>query len=116
MRWSGATLASRPLSPAAMTHEDRTPLDEVLCTALIAGTLLVLLVPAARGSVAIGWLPMWLVAMPALAWWATRGFPMPRRLAAQAALARMSRSARRPQPQARRSARIARRAAERRAA
>jgi hypothetical protein len=98
-----------------MTHDARSPLDEILCTALIAGTLLVLLVPGARGSIAIGWLPMWLVAMPAVAWWAARGFPMPRRRVPQAVPARMAR-ARRPQPQARRSSRIARRAAERRAA
>jgi hypothetical protein len=99
-----------------MTNEARSILDEILCTALIAGTLLVLLVPGARGSIAIGWLPMWLVAMPAVAWWAARGFPMPRRLGQAAGPARLPRTARRAQPQARRSARIARRAAERRAA
>ena len=97
-----------------MTHDARSALDEILCTALIAGTLLVLLVPAARGVVAIGWLPMWLVAMPAVAWWAARGLPLPRR-AATPAPACLSR-ARRATPQARRSTRIARRAAERRAA
>lgn len=99
-----------------MTPSDRSPLDEILCTALVVGTLLVLLVPAARGSVAVGWLPMWLVAMPAVAWWAARGFPVPGRPAAAPAAARVPRAARRPQPQARRPARIARRAAARRAA
>lgn len=98
-----------------MTNPARSLLDEILCTALIAGTLLVLLVPGARGSVAIGWLPMWLVAMPAVAWWSARGFPIPSRAAPGAEPARIAR-VRRPQPQARRSVRALRRAAERRAA
>lgn len=108
-------VASRPLPPAAMPTDARSALDEILCTALVAGTLLVLLVPAARESVAVGWLPMWLVGMPAVAWWAARGFPVPRRDGAQAASVRMPRRARFPE-QARRSTRLQRRAAERRVA
>ncbi len=37
----------------------------------LAGVALVLVWPAARGSSAwLGWLPMWLVGMPLVAWWA----------------------------------------------
>ena len=36
----------------------------------LAGVALVLVWPAARGSNAwLGWLPMWLVGMPLVAWW-----------------------------------------------
>jgi hypothetical protein len=44
------------------------------------GVVLVLAWPAARGhSLAVGWLPMWLVAMPACAAWVLHGCPVPRR-------------------------------------
>ena len=40
--------------------------------AVAIGAVLVLLLPAARGSHAvIGWLPLWLLAMPLAAWWAS---------------------------------------------
>jgi len=53
-------------------------LDRVLRHALAAGLLAVLLVPALRGSSAwLGWWPMWLVAMPAVAWWALHRFRLP---------------------------------------
>ncbi|GAB3735669.1 hypothetical protein GCM10028862_19640 [Luteimonas pelagia] len=46
----------------------------------LAGLVLVLAWPAARGhSLAFGWLPMWLVAMPACAAWVLHGCPVPRR-------------------------------------
>ncbi|HEL5040319.1 TPA: hypothetical protein UOA93_002104 [Stenotrophomonas maltophilia] len=45
----------------------------------LAGMALVLVWPAARGSSAwLGWLPMWLVGMPLVAWWALLRFPLPR--------------------------------------
>ncbi|WP_414493319.1 hypothetical protein [Stenotrophomonas maltophilia] len=45
----------------------------------LAGLALVLVWPAARGSNAwLGWLPMWLVGMPLVAWWALLRFPVPR--------------------------------------
>ena len=45
----------------------------------LAGLALVLVWPAARGSNAwLGWLPMWLVGMPRVAWWALLRFPVPR--------------------------------------
>lgn len=57
---------------------DRT-LDRLLREVVIVGTLVVLLVPAARGSNEwLGWLPLWLVGMPLAAWWSLRRFPLPR--------------------------------------
>ncbi|MGO1001075.1 hypothetical protein [Lysobacter sp. CA196] len=56
----------------------RADLDTALRYALAIGSLLVLMLPAARGSHgAIGWLPLWLVAMPAVAWWALHRFRLP---------------------------------------
>lgn len=53
-------------------------LDETLRIALGAGLALVLLIPAARGMHGLlGWVPLWLVAMPAVALWALHGFSMP---------------------------------------
>lgn len=98
-----------------MSTDTRSLIDEILCAAFAAGLLLVLLVPAARGSAAIGWLPMWLVGMPAVAWWAARGFPLPRRVRMAASPVRPA-HARRPQPQARRSPRPRPVASARRAA
>ncbi|MGY4517361.1 hypothetical protein [Lysobacter sp. HA18] len=101
-----------------MTTEARTPmsvLDEVLCTALAIGAVLVTLLPAARGMSAFGWLPMWLVGMPAVAWWGLHGFALPRRAMEPEAVA-IAVASRRTQPQARRRARPARRVETRRAA
>lgn len=54
-------------------------LDRLLRQVVILGTLAVLLIPAARGSSAlIGWLPLWLMGMPLVAWWSLRRFPVPR--------------------------------------
>jgi hypothetical protein len=55
-------------------------LDAVARYVLAIGALLVLLLPAARGfNEQLGWLPMWLLAMPAAAWWGAHGFALPRR-------------------------------------
>ena len=57
-------------------------LERLLRGCLAAGLLAVLLVPALRGSSAwLGWWPLWLVAMPGVAWWALHRFRLPRRLA-----------------------------------
>ncbi len=59
-----------------MTRHD---LDVFLRRTVTLGALLVLLVPAARGSHALlGWLPLWLVGMPLASWWSLRGCPLPR--------------------------------------
>lgn len=56
----------------------RADLDTALGYAVAVGALLVLMLPAARGHhAALGWLPLWLVAMPALAWWALHRFRLP---------------------------------------
>lgn len=44
----------------------------------LAGLALVLVWPAARGhSQWLGWLPLWLVGMPCLAWWSLYRFRLP---------------------------------------
>lgn len=81
-------------------------LDAALRHASAVGVVLVLLVPSARGAhVAIGWLPLWLVAMPLLAWWALHGFALPRRDAPAVAAAPTVRPRRRSAEQARRRSR-----------
>ena len=51
----------------------------VLRRALLGGLALVALWPAARGSNAwLGWMPLWLVLMPACALWVAEGLPVPR--------------------------------------
>ena len=68
----------------AQTRRDEDRIDPRLEGALryaiaIGATLLVLL-PAARGfSSAVGWLPLWLLAMPLTAWWALHRFRLPLR-------------------------------------
>ncbi|MBA3486688.1 MAG: hypothetical protein H0T88_05790 [Lysobacter sp.] len=53
-------------------------LDGLLRHVIAIGAVLVLLLPAARGSHAVlGWLPLWLLAMPMVAWWALHRFPLP---------------------------------------
>ena len=55
---TATTPTDRPVHPL---------LDAALRHAVAAGTVIVLLVPSARGvHAAIGWLPLWLVAMPLL--------------------------------------------------
>lgn len=82
-------------------------LEAALRYAIAIGAVLVLLLPAARGMHAtIGWLPLWLLAMPMTAWWALHRFRLPRGgQAARPAIARIHRTA----PQARRRARQPRR-------
>ena len=47
---------------------DRNPVEEVLRYAVAIGATLVLVLPAARGGSAVGWLPLWLMGMPLCAW------------------------------------------------
>ena len=54
-------------------------LERVLRRIVLFGLLAVTLLPAARGSSALlGWLPLWLLAMPLSAWWALHRFALPR--------------------------------------
>jgi len=56
--------------------------------ALLCGLALVILLPMARGSSEwLGWLPMWLVGMPATALWSLHRFRLPLGKAATASLA-----------------------------
>jgi hypothetical protein len=85
-------------------------LDAALRYATAIGALLVMLVPAARGMhPALGWLPLWLVAMPGVAWWALRGFALPGWGRRAQAPARLAAPAPRRLRQARRVARPRRR-------
>jgi len=53
-------------------------IELVIRQLVVAGALLVLLVPAARGSSEwFGWLPLWFVGMPLAAWWSLRRCPLP---------------------------------------
>jgi hypothetical protein len=81
-------------------HDPR--LDRALRICLTWGTLAVLMLPFARGySSAIGWMPLWLIAMPASAWWALHRFALPSWPRAQA---NPTRRRRRRLPQAQRRA------------
>lgn len=82
-------------------------LEQALRYAIAIGAALVLLLPAARGMHAvIGWLPLWLLAMPMTAWWALHRFRLPRAAPAERiTVVRVQRAA----PQARRRARPPRR-------
>ncbi|GAB3102833.1 hypothetical protein [Lysobacter terrae] len=89
---------SRPHRPLDIDSR----IDAVLRYALAIGTALVLLLPGARGfSDTVGWLPLWLLVMPAMALWALRGFPLPRRSEGE----QVSMRRRRIGPQARRRSR-----------
>lgn len=64
-------------------------LERLLRDALCAAVALVLLWPAARGySQWLGWTPLWLVGMPAVAWWSLHRFRLPQ--ARQANLVRIA--------------------------
>ncbi|GAB3389756.1 hypothetical protein [Lysobacter fragariae] len=99
-----------------MRHADRNPnaieapleasLDALPRYALAIGLALVVLLPAARGfSQTLGWLPLWLLAMPAVALWALRLSDRMRRDGDQGAVRPDHSTAarrRRSEPQARR--------------
>lgn len=98
-----------------MNPPDRHPavpslafLDEALRALVAIGVALVLLLPAARGHHALlGWWPLWLVAMPASAWWALHRFHVPAEASAQVRRLLPARKAPRRLVQARRRRRDA---------
>ena len=66
---------SRPTPAAAPLA---SPFEQPLRFAIALGLFVVLLLPAGRGySQALGWLPLWLVGMPCLAWWSLYRFQLP---------------------------------------
>lgn len=78
--------------------------ERILRRWLALGIAAVVLVPAMRGSSEwFGWWPLWLVGMPAVAWWAVCRFRLPRlaRLALLARTLRPHRQARMRQAPAR---------------
>ena len=86
---------AEPVAPAA-----RDTLEAAVRAAVAFGLFAVLLLPAGRGySQAVGWLPLWLLAMPLSAWWALHGFALPRWPRAAGS---MRNASRRRAPQARR--------------
>lgn len=81
--------ASSFMTRAASPDGPDAVLDRVLRRAVLTGLVLVLLVPLARASTeALGWLPLWLVGMPAVAWWALHRFRLPADLRAARAVPR----------------------------
>lgn len=89
-RYRSASTSSRLADPRVL---------RVVRQVALAGLAAVLVWPAARGySLWLGWLPLWLVGMPAVAWWALHRFPLP----AWPRRAGLARRQRRRGPQARR--------------
>ena len=77
-------------------------LDHALRWFVVFGALLVVVVPAARGSNAwLGALPLWLLGMPLASWWALHRFRLPQLPAAMSARVR---TRHRQRPMARRRA------------
>jgi hypothetical protein len=65
-------------SPLQSTQSDPR-LERALRRLVLAGFALVAVLPAARGSSAwLGALPLWLLAMPLVSWWALHRFRVPR--------------------------------------
>lgn len=87
----------------AITQSD-PQLERSLRVVLALGVMLVLLLPMARGFNAwLGWMPMWLVGMPAVALWSLHRFRLPVRLGVGVGRDRSASSRRRrPGAQARR--------------
>lgn len=68
--------------PKLRSHPATCPpdrrLDRALRQLVLAGVAVVIAVPAARGtSPWFGALPLWLLAMPLLSWWALHRFHLP---------------------------------------
>jgi len=92
--------------PAPSRHQESVDprLLHGVRNAAAVGLALVLLLPAARGhSDWLGWMPLWLVGMPAVAWWSLYRFRLPLRKATAQETSKRARR-RRPGAQARRRA------------
>jgi len=90
VRWAGGRLrfhssgaADMPKSvPAPCRHQESADprLLRGARNAAVTGLMLVMLLPAARGhSDWLGWMPLWLVGMPLVAWWSLHRFALPLR-------------------------------------
>jgi hypothetical protein len=101
----GVNVMPKPVPPKDVAVSADPQLERSLRLALLTGLALVLLLPAARGqSDWLGWLPMWLVGMPAVALWSLHRFRLPLREATSRNDALQSSRRRRPGTQARRRA------------
>lgn len=98
----------------ALRHESsfRSPaeaypaLERGLRHAVWIGLALVVSLPAARSqSDWLGWMPLWLIGMPSVAWWALHRFRLPHGLASRASAAGHRLRRRRFRGQARRCVR-----------
>jgi len=70
-------LTAKPPSRTAPAIDLR--LDSALRQIALIGLVAVLAIPAARGTSAwLGWMPLYLLAMPLTAWWALHRFRLPR--------------------------------------
>jgi hypothetical protein len=84
-------------------------LERALRRIVLAGALLVLAVPAARGSSQwLGALPLWLLAMPLASWWALHRFRLPHLRARRESASAMRRRRRNTAQARRRTTPIAR--------
>ena len=74
----GAAFLCDASLPGRMTQDRPTPV-RLLRRALLGALALAALLPVARGTnVWLGWMPLWLVLMPACALWVAEGLPLPR--------------------------------------
>lgn len=100
MPLSSSRRSAVPSSPSRVLEAPDPRVLRGVRQVALAGLALVLVWPATRGhSEWLGWLPMWLVGMPWLAWWSLYRFRLPAAL-----LRRQAR--RRRGPQARRRVRL----------
>ena len=80
--FSPSETSMRPRQPARSPSPDTGPDPRLLrCVrhAALAGLAMVLVWPAARGSTSwLGWMPLWLLGMPLVAWWSLLRLPLPR--------------------------------------
>ena len=91
-------------SPSVSPHLATAPdprLEQIVRGAMLLSFALVMLLPHARAySPLLGWVPLWLLGMPAVAWWSLHRFRLPGRTSPPAPLRRPGR--RRASAQARR--------------
>ena len=82
-----------PMPPRRIRECPDPRLSRLLCQLTLAGLVLVMVWPAARGHHPwLGWLPLWLMAMPAAACWALHRCPLPHRRRRPTAMPRADRT------------------------
>ena len=67
-------------------------LEQIVRGAMLLAVALVMLLPSARAySALLGWVPLWLLGMPAVAWWSLHRFRLPGRTSPPAPVRRPGR-------------------------